>query len=104
MDSKRSAPPPRTAILSACSLSKSFGDVQALKNVSFDVFPGELVGVLGENGAGKSTLFSLISGLNKPTSGTVTLLNRNPRLPETRRYIGVTPQGTGVDPLSLIHI
>ena len=90
--------PPRTAILSACSLSKSFGDVQALKNVSFDVFPGELVGVLGENGAGKSTLFSLISGLNKPTSGTVTLLNRNPRLPETRRYIGVTPQGTGVDP------
>lgn len=38
-----------TAILSVRSASKSFGEVQALNGVSFDVFPGELVGVLGEN-------------------------------------------------------
>lgn len=87
-----------TAILSVRSASKSFGEVQALNGVSFDVFPGELVGVLGENGAGKSTLFSLISGLNTPTSGSVSLMGNNPRHQKARRNIGVTPQGTGVDP------
>lgn len=87
-----------TPILSACSASKSFGNVRALDDISFEVFPGELVGVLGENGAGKSTLFSLISGLNTPTSGSVELMGGDPRQPKNRYNIGVTPQGTGVNP------
>ncbi|WP_301924576.1 ABC transporter ATP-binding protein [Corynebacterium glaucum] len=85
------------AILSVRSVSKRFGDIHALNNVSFNVHPGEMVGVLGENGAGKSTLFSIISGLNSPTAGSVSLLGSDPRQPATRRNIGVTPQGTGVD-------
>ncbi|MBK4156044.1 ATP-binding cassette domain-containing protein [Corynebacterium macginleyi] len=87
-----------TPILSVCTASKSFGNVRALDDISFEVFPGELVGVLGENGAGKSTLFSLISGLNTPTSGSVELMGGDPRQPKNRCNIGVTPQGTGVNP------
>jgi len=42
-----------------------------LKDVSFDIFPGEFVGIMGRNGAGKSTLLKLISGIYSPTSGTI---------------------------------
>ena len=44
----------------------------ALKNVSFDVYRGEVVGIIGHNGAGKSTILKVISGILKPTEGTVT--------------------------------
>ena len=43
----------------------------ALKNVSFDVYRGEVVGIIGENGAGKSTILKVISGILKPTEGSV---------------------------------
>ena len=44
----------------------------ALKNVSFDVYRGEVVGIIGHNGAGKSTILKVISGILKPTEGSVT--------------------------------
>lgn len=50
-------------------LSKSFGDVQALHNVSLSLYAGEALGLLGENGAGKSTLLRSLSGDHTPTSG-----------------------------------
>ncbi|HEX5440468.1 MAG TPA: ATP-binding cassette domain-containing protein, partial [Ktedonobacterales bacterium] len=50
-------------------ISKSFGAVQALRNVDFEVYPGEVVGLVGDNGAGKSTLIKTISGVNIPDSG-----------------------------------
>ncbi|MGV1952607.1 sugar ABC transporter ATP-binding protein [Agrobacterium vitis] len=53
------------------TISKSFPGVNALTEVSFDVAPGEIHGLLGENGAGKSTLLRILSGVFRPTSGSV---------------------------------
>lgn len=52
-------------------VSKTFGSLQAVKNVSFTVNQGEILGLIGPNGAGKSTLIQLISGAEKPTTGEV---------------------------------
>jgi ribose transport system ATP-binding protein len=52
-------------------ISKTFPGVHALSEVSFDVAPGEIHGLLGENGAGKSTLLNILSGVFRPTAGTV---------------------------------
>jgi len=53
------------------NVSKSFGEVQALENVNFQLGRNEVVGLLGDNGAGKSTLIKIITGYYKPTSGEV---------------------------------
>lgn len=58
-------------LLSVQDLSKSFGGVQALSQVSFDLAEGELLGVIGPNGSGKTTLVNLITGFVKATSGKV---------------------------------
>ena len=58
-------------IFSVRELSKSFGPVEALKQVSLDVYPGEIRAVCGENGAGKSTLVNILAGLNQPDAGTI---------------------------------
>jgi branched-chain amino acid transport system ATP-binding protein len=57
-------------------LSKSFGGVQALSEVSFRVAAGEIVGLIGPNGAGKTTCFNLITGLLPPSAGGVSLSGR----------------------------
>ncbi len=59
----------KTPLLSIRGLTKSFGQIKAVDNVSLDVFPGEVVGLIGDNGAGKSTFLSLLSGYNKKDSG-----------------------------------
>ncbi|MBU2970390.1 ATP-binding cassette domain-containing protein [Pseudoalteromonas sp. C2R02] len=59
------------------SLQKSFGGVKALKNVSFKINKGEVVGLLGDNGAGKSTLVRCISGIHEVDSGEI-LINGSP--------------------------
>ncbi|QIM48291.1 ABC transporter ATP-binding protein [Pusillimonas sp. DMV24BSW_D] len=61
------APP----LLSLEGLTKAFGALVANDHISFDVAPGEIVGILGENGAGKSTLMNMISGLITPDSGVI---------------------------------
>ena len=53
-----------------------FGGVVALQGVTFEAQPGEVLGVIGPNGAGKTTLFNVISGLQRPSAGTVTLDDR----------------------------
>ncbi|KJY80928.1 ATP-binding cassette domain-containing protein [Vibrio nigripulchritudo] len=59
-------------ILSASNLCKTFGGVEALKQVSFEVRPGEVMALVGDNGAGKSTLIKTLSGVYIPDSGTMT--------------------------------
>ncbi len=53
-------------ILEMRNISKSFGEVQALRNVNFAIAPGEVVGLLGDNGAGKSTLIKIVTGYHHP--------------------------------------
>jgi branched-chain amino acid transport system ATP-binding protein len=61
------------SLLSVAGVSKRFGGVVANRSISFDVEPGELVGIIGPNGAGKSTLFEIITGFYHPDAGEVRL-------------------------------
>jgi len=60
------------SLLTVRGLSKSFGGLRAVSDVSFDVEGGSVVGLIGPNGAGKTTTFALISGFQRPTAGVVT--------------------------------
>ncbi|RKD22859.1 spermidine/putrescine ABC transporter ATP-binding protein [Ammoniphilus oxalaticus] len=62
-------------------VSKRYGSKKALKDISFTLPAGKIIGVIGENGSGKSTTLKLIAGLAKPTSGTITIDGQ----PVTRR-------------------
>lgn len=61
----------KTPILSIAGVTKQFGGLVAVNNLSIDVFEGEAVGLMGPNGAGKTTLISLISGRYKPSKGSI---------------------------------
>jgi branched-chain amino acid transport system ATP-binding protein len=58
-------------VLRVNALSKRFGGFLAVNGVSFEVRPGEILGLIGPNGSGKSTIFNLIAGTLKPTSGSI---------------------------------
>src|SRR5215216_3087940 len=65
-----------TPVLSLNGVSKSFGPVQALQDVDFEVRPGEVVALVGDNGAGKSTLVKTIAGIHPADSGTISFEGR----------------------------
>lgn len=76
------------------NLTKHYGDFQALKNVSFDVAKGEILGFLGPNGAGKTTTMRVLTGYLPPTSGTVTVAGFDVTTDslEVRKRLGYLPE------------
>jgi len=64
--------PSREPVLSIRGISKRFGAVQALTDVDLDIYPGEVVAIIGDNGAGKSTLVKVLSGVHTPDAGEIT--------------------------------
>lgn len=58
-------------LLQVCDATKQYAGVTAVQDISFDLFPGEIVGLIGPNGAGKTTLINLMTGVAVPTRGTV---------------------------------
>lgn len=85
-----------TIIARARDLTRRYDDTTALDGVSLDIPAGQVLGLLGPNGAGKSTLINVMTGLVRPSSGSVELCGGDPRGEATRRVIGVTPQETGL--------
>jgi len=85
-------------MLSFRGVSKSYGGVQALREVGFDVAPGEIHALIGANGAGKSTLLKILSGLVEPDAGEVLLGGRAVRIGSPHEAhvlgIGLVPQET----------
>ncbi|MEU4259967.1 ATP-binding cassette domain-containing protein [Streptomyces fradiae] len=79
----------RQAVLACRSVSKTYGSQTAVSDVTLDVAPGEVVGLLGANGAGKTTLMRMACGLVKPTAGAVRVLGEQPPYsPAVARQVG----------------
>lgn len=74
------------------AVSKTFGDVPALRGLTLDVRAGELLALLGPNGAGKTTTVKLLLGLASPDSGMVSVFGGDPRHPQNRRRTGAMLQ------------
>lgn len=94
-------------IIEVKNLVKNYGNFQAVKGISFDVYEGEIFGLLGPNGAGKSTTLEIIETLRKKTSGEVFVsgfdLDKQPY--EIKKIIGVQLQASGYYPgLNLIEL
>ena len=89
-------------ILTIQEVSKSFGHVEALKDVNLNIYPGEILGLLGDNGAGKSTLIKIISGVYRADHGKFTYKGEEVHLasPSEARKIGIA---TVYQDLSLVN-
>lgn len=85
-------------MLVAADLTKSYGDIDALRGASLDVAEGQIVSLLGRNGAGKTTMLSIIAGLLRPDSGSVQIggIDALHDTEAAARLLGIAPQETGV--------
>jgi ABC-2 type transport system ATP-binding protein len=87
-----------TNAVSVTDLSKSYGGLQAIRGISFEIGAGEVFGLLGPNGAGKTTTVEILEGYRKRDSGTVEVLGEDPERTgsEWRQRIGVVLQSSAV--------
>lgn len=81
-----------TTLVKLDHVTRRFGDIIALDDVSLEIDSGRIVGLLGPNGAGKTTLLSLVQGLRRASRGTVELFGGSPAHPRNRMHLGSTPQ------------
>ncbi|MDH3294723.1 MAG: ABC transporter ATP-binding protein [Acidimicrobiia bacterium] len=93
-------PSAKGQVLTVSNLSKRFGDLQAVNDVSFHIGRGETYGLLGPNGAGKSTTISMIAGLLEPDTGHVEVNGHviSTRTTDGRQDIGYVPQDIAIYP------
>jgi branched-chain amino acid transport system ATP-binding protein len=94
-------------ILATRNLGLDIGGAKIVADVSLEVRAGEFVGIIGPNGAGKTTLFNLLSGLTRPTAGSIELTGRDvtgdPPFRRTRAGLGRTFQVSSVFPLLTVR-
>src|SRR5919199_872410 len=83
-----------SAIVSMEGVSRRYGDLDAVQNITLQVPRGTILGVIGPSGSGKTTLIRMLTGTLEPTEGTLTVLGQNPRkfTRHTRERIGYMPQ------------
>jgi ABC-2 type transport system ATP-binding protein len=84
-----------TAAIHTLGLTRRFGDLTAVDNVTLSVAPGQFFGFLGPNGAGKSTTIKMLTGLLEPSAGSIEILGRpfNSSALDLKRQVGVVPEG-----------
>jgi ABC-2 type transport system ATP-binding protein len=94
-----------TSAISIKGISKYYGVLQALDDVSLQIHEGEFFGLLGPNGAGKTTLISILAGLCKPDHGSASIMGIDVRSThrEARRMLGVVPQELVFDPFFTVR-
>ncbi|MHB1585466.1 MAG: ABC transporter ATP-binding protein, partial [Acidimicrobiales bacterium] len=89
----------RGGLIEVTNLTKHFGTVQAVRDLSFSVTPGRITGFLGPNGAGKTTTLRMLLGLVNPTGGTATLYGRRyAELPNPNKMVGAVLEATSFHP------
>ncbi len=90
-----SLPHMETAAIQTRGLTRRFGELTAVDNVTFSVAPGQFFGFLGPNGAGKSTTIKMLTGLLEPTAGSIEILGQpfSASALDLKRQIGVVPEG-----------
>ncbi|GDX22580.1 ABC transporter [Actinomycetes bacterium] len=88
-----------TSLISARSLTKTYGDFVAVDQINFEVLKGESFGLLGPNGAGKSTIMRMIGATLQRSSGELAVLGKDPEKfgPQIRAHLGVVPQQDNLD-------
>src|ERR1035437_3192343 len=84
-----------TAAIQTQGLTRRFGELTAVENVTLSVAPGQFFGFLGPNGAGKSTTIKMLTGLLEPSEGSIQILGQpfGSGALELKRQIGVVPEG-----------
>lgn len=89
-----------SAAIQFSAVKKSFGELEALKGIEFEVQEGEFFALLGPNGAGKTTLISVLGGLTRPDSGSASVLGSDVQRDyrAARRKVGIVPQELTFDP------
>lgn len=86
-------------------LTKNYGSLVALNDVSLEIEEGEFFGLLGPNGAGKTTLISILAGLCRPTTGSVEVMGHDVQTDfrAARRLLGIVPQELVFDPFFTVR-